>query len=301
MLLDIPLVVCRSYILQSSDFNKHFDLSQSSTNTKYNSIQRQTHHHRNNTTFATMPKKPPKPPTPPDLREARELPADEDQRDAHTYCHDLSCYGSRDDYHWGFQIYRTTYPPACTDFDFDRAIQVLNEYIRYSVFEDLSYDPSSGTITNSYASSAVATDKPERTLWRRLRNDIVQDQQLLDAAPTSKIKGLAKTWITSRGAGVAESSRYRFFLIIDEEVVRNLLQYPMPATLPPRRWQWYSIKFLDIEFRKSLLDHEQNYEGWAWAAASRLLQAWFLCRDMDALEVYTCDDEGRPLQSETGV
>lgn len=88
---------------------------------------------------------------------------------------------------------------------------------------------------------------------------------------------------------------------MDEEVVRNLLEYPMPATKPPRRWQWYSVKFLDIEFRKSLLDHEQNYEGCCWAAASRLLQAWFLCRDMDALEVYGCDDQGRPVQSETAI
>lgn len=247
-----------------------------------------------------MVKKPPKPPTPSDLREAREPPADEGARDAHTYCHELSCYASRDDYHWGFRIYRTAYPPACTDSDFDRAIQVLNEYIRYSVFEDLTCDPSSGAITNSCASSP-ATDKPEQALWCRLRNNIVQDQQLLDGAPTAKIKALAKTWIESCGASVAESSCYRFFLIIDEEVVRNLLQYPMPATLPPRRWQWYSVKVLDIEFRRSLLDHEQNYEGWAWAAASRLLQAWFLCRDMDALEVYTCDDQGRPVQSETGI
>ena len=242
-----------------------------------------------------MPKKPPKPPTPVDLREAREPPEDEDLRDAHTYCHELSCYASRDNYHWGFQIYRTAYPPSCSDTDLNRAIKVLNEYIRYSVFEDLTYDPS-GTITNSYSSSA-ATDKLEQALWRRLRNDIVQDQQVLDAAPAAKIKALAKAWIKK----VAESSRYRFLLIIDEEVVRNLLAYPMPATRPPRRWQWYSVKFLDIEFEESLLDCEQGYEGWAWAAAASLLQAWFLCRDMDALEVYTCDEEGRMVQSETAI
>ncbi|KAM0706011.1 hypothetical protein Q7P35_007371 [Cladosporium inversicolor] len=117
-----------------------------------------------------MVKKPPKPPTPADLREARESPKGEELRDAHTYCHELSCYGSRDDYHWGFRIYRTTHPPSCPDKDFSRAIQVLNEFIRYSCFEDLTYD-SSGTITDiSSGADAIATnDNPEQALWRRLR------------------------------------------------------------------------------------------------------------------------------------
>lgn len=75
----------------------------------------------------------------------------------------------------------------------------------------------------------------------------------------------------------------------------------MPAMQPPRRWQWYSVKALDVEWRSSLVDHKQDCEGWVWAAASRLLQAWFLCRDMDALKAYTCDDAGRPMQSETAI
>lgn len=130
----------------------------------------------------------------------------------------------------------------------------------------------------------------------------MQDQQQLDGVPAAKIKTLAKEYIASRGASISESSRYRFFLIIDEEVVRNLLEYPMPATRPPRRWQWYSVKVLDIEWRAWLVDYnEQGYEGLAWAAGARLLQAWFLCRDMDALEVFTCDEEGRFVQSETGI
>ena len=241
-----------------------------------------------------MPTEKPRPPKPADLSEAREPPKGEEDRDAHGYCHDISCYAGRDDYHWGFRIYRTSYPPACTDSDFDQAIQVLQEYIRYSCFEDIEYD-GSGNVTNA------SDDKPEQQLWARLRNDIVEDQTLLTNASPKRIKTLAKQWINSRSASIAESSRYRFFLIMDEEVVRDLLEYPMPATKPPRRWQWYSVKFLDIEFRKSLLDHEQNYEGCCWAAASRLLQAWFLCRDMDALEVYGCDDQGRPVQSETAI
>lgn len=241
-----------------------------------------------------MPAEKPRPPKPADLSQARAAPEGEEDRDAHSHCREISCYAGRDDYHWCFRIYRTTYSPACTDSDFNRALEVLQEYIRYSCFEDIEYD-GSGNITNA------SGDKPEQQLWKRLRNDVVQDQALLDGISTVDVKRLAKEWINSRGASIAESSRYRFFLIIDEEVVRNLLEYPMPATKPPRRWQWYSVKVLDVEFRRSLLDHDQNYEGWAWAAASRLLQAWFLCCDMDALEVYTCDDEGRPLQSETAI
>ena len=135
-----------------------------------------------------MPTEKPRPPKPADLSEAREPPKGEEDRDAHGYCHDISCYAGRDDYHWGFRIYRTSYPPACTDSDFDQAIQVLQEYIRYSCFEDIQYDDS-GNITN-------ASDvKPEQQLWHRLRNDIVQDQALLSNASPRKIKPLSKEWI----------------------------------------------------------------------------------------------------------
>jgi len=110
-----------------------------------------------------------KPPTTPDLIKARNSPDGEEQRDAHTYCHDFSCYAHRDDYNWGFRIYRTTYPPACPDSDLARAIQVLHEYIRYSCFEDLVYSPfgtGTGTGIKTYDAygnlTDVSSDSPEQ-------------------------------------------------------------------------------------------------------------------------------------------
>lgn len=130
----------------------------------------------------------------------------------------------------------------------------------------------------------------------------MQDPEQFDSASPAAIKQLALKWIESRGAKVAESSRYRFILIMDEEVVRNLLSFPVPVTECPDCITWYSVKFLDVEFRPGLLDPQwAGYEGWVWAAGWRLLQAWFLCRDMDALEMYRFDDDDRPLQSETAV
>ena len=132
-----------------------------------------------------MPTKKPKPPRPIDLIEAKEAPEGEEDRDAHGYCHEISCYAGRDDYHWGFRIYRTAYSPSCTDVDLNRAMKVLQEYMRYSCLEDIEYG-ASGNITNA------SDDKPEQQLWKRLRNDISQDQALLDGASTAGIKSLAK-------------------------------------------------------------------------------------------------------------
>jgi hypothetical protein len=132
-----------------------------------------------------MPTKKPKPPRPTDLTEAREAPEGEEDRDAHGYCHEISCYAGRDDYHWRFRVYRTAYAPSCSDGDFHQAIKVLQEYMRYACFKEIGYD-GSGNITNA------SNDKPEQQLWKRLRNDISQDQALLDGASTAGIKSLAK-------------------------------------------------------------------------------------------------------------
>lgn len=244
-----------------------------------------------------MPTEKPKPPRPRELTEARQPAAGQPEREAHTFCRELTKYAGRDDYHWGFRLLRTAYSPTCTDKDFEKAVEVLHEYMRYYCFQDIKYDDS-GNIVSQY------DDKPEQQLWQRLRNDIVQDQSLLDRASPSELQRLSREWIGSRGARIAESSRYRFFVIMDEKGVRNLLKFSTPVVAYPDQWQEYSVKLVDVEFDESQIDEEwrdpmEVYEGWSWAAAWKLPSAWFLCHEMEPDEVYTFDDDYRPMQCMT--
>lgn len=225
-----------------------------------------------------------------DLQEAKQAPEGED-RDAHIFCQDLFKYGGHV-YSWGYMAYRTACSPACANDDFDKAMEVLTEYVRYSCFMEIDYNGNGDPVDYS-------DDKPGRQLWQHFRNHAVQDRSTLDGASLSDIRRLAKRQIKSQGAKVSQSSRHRFFLIIDEEVVRNLLRLPVPILEHPDACRGYSAKVLDIEFHKSQLDPDfQNgvdiYEGWCWVAAWKLIEVWFLCRDLDATELMGFDDEHRP-------
>ena len=104
-------------------------------------------------------------------------------------------------YTWGFRIYRTTYGPpnkSSNDADFARAIEVLHEYMRYELF---SYDHGQ-SLTLDGAPNDTAQTHAKNVLWRRLRNDIVQDRGLLEGASPEKSS-------SSRANGIPRSTRGR--------------------------------------------------------------------------------------------
>jgi hypothetical protein len=68
------------------------------------------------------------------------------------------------DYTWGFRIYRTTYKRADSDFRFAKAIEILNEYIRYECF---SFD--------KFTEVSDPDFKASEQLWRRVRHEVIED------------------------------------------------------------------------------------------------------------------------------
>jgi hypothetical protein len=143
------------------------------------------------------------------------------------------------DYTWGFRIYRTTYNAPNSDARFAKALEVLNDYIRFSCFSRDENKPETIPPDDNTASEQ---------LWQRLRHDIVEDRELLEGASETpaKILEVAQNWVhLDRKATTSDGPRYRFFLVVDDEVIDHLLQLPMPAE-PQRSVPWiYSVKVYD--------------------------------------------------------
>lgn len=131
-------------------------------------------------------------------------------------CHKLLRLGKdgKGDYTWGYRIYRTTYNKPNSDVDFARAIEVFYEYIRDEVF---SY-------SNGEQVLEPVDGEANCQLWQRLRHNIVQDAGLLEGASESldKLTELHQDWVHSHpGAKVPDHSFYRYFLVVDDEVINH--------------------------------------------------------------------------------
>jgi hypothetical protein len=220
----------------------------------------------------------------------------------------LLCLGheGHGDYTWGFRIYRTTYKRPDSDSRFAKAIEVLNEYVRYECFSfDNTGEPKEASHPDSKASEQ---------LWQRLRHDVIEDRELLEGASEhpDKILKLAQDWVhLDRKATTGDSPRYRFFLVIDDEVIDQLLQLPMPARVTLNVPALYSVKVFDARFNSppefsggesdsdseadSEADSEgeefhEDFEGYFWSPARRLADLWFGGHDLPWEELLHWDD-----------
>lgn len=228
-------------------------------------------------------------------------------------------FEGRGDYTWGFRIYRTTYQDG-SDKKFAKAMEVLNEWIRDECF---SYD-----CDNRHGGDVVnppLDPKANEQLWLRLRNETVEDRELLEDATPDKILKLSQDWVhLDQQATTKDNPRYRFFLVIDEEVINQLLNLPKNPMLQTFQ-EVFSIKVYDARYNsppqfsggESDSDDEEvyneyedpdeamyGYEGWFWISASKLMYLWF-CDYQSDEELVTIDDSWdgikRFIHTETAI
>lgn len=149
--------------------------------------------------------------------------------------------------------------------------------------------------------------RSNQQLWQRLRNDVVQNPSYEGMSP-AQLQPTFKRWVHASGARASESSRYRFFIIMDSEVIQKLLQVSLPLGEDFEDWEMYSVKVFDAEFnpRQMRLRNPELYsaklvapltrdEGWFWAAGWRLGYLFFQECAEDRESVRTFDDQDRPL------
>jgi hypothetical protein len=189
------------------------------------------------------------------------------------------------DYTWGFRIYRTTYCHPNSDSRFAKALEVLNEYLRFACFS---------CVEKRHKDAPPADGKANEQLWKHLRNEIIEDRELLEGASSdpAKILELAQNWVHHDcKAQTRDSPRYRFCLVIDDEVIDHLLHLPLPPSKEKDIPGIYSVKVFDIRHdsdfscsetsdddesdRESIPGIEDFFDGCFWSPVHYLPQLWF--------------------------
>lgn len=196
------------------------------------------------------------------------------------------------------------YTPGIDDSDEEEDEEEMNEN------DNSDTDGDTDEEDKEEEQGEVIYDKANQQLRKKLRNEIILDPSL-EGASWAQLKQNFRQWIASRRVQESESSRYRFFVVVDEEVLRKLVRLPMPGTLitnPDKKM--YSVKVFDVEFEEShtRLEHAETFhpsvaaclaadKGWCWAAAWRLMQLWFVDRAIDGYLMRFFDKKGRPYHS----
>jgi hypothetical protein len=121
-------------------------------------------------------------------------------------------------------------------------------------------------------------------------------------------------WVhLDRKATTGDSPRFRFFLVVDDEVIDQLLQLPTPTRRTLDLLVLYSVKVYDARFN-SPSDHSggesgsdsdsetnseadsegesfhEDFEGYFWSPARKLADLWFCGHDLPWEELLHWDD-----------
>ena len=172
-------------------------------------------------------------------------------------------------------------------------------------------DDEDSSIESSEEYGEVVDDRSNQQLWQRLKNDVEQDLAL-DEAPHAQLQVLFKQWIYARGAIPSESSRYRFFIIMDQEVVQNLLSMGLPSSVSTTAVETLPVKVFDAEYKHVRLHNSKLFqprlvarvskdEGWFWAPASMLANLFFEDRTNEWEVVRSWDSQDQPIYRAAGL
>lgn len=209
---------------------------------------------------------------PDDLWDASEDQPGEGTRESRTWCEHIRHYGDKDDYTWGFSIYRTVYRPG-SDEQFATAINIIDQWVRYRVYFE----------TQPWTGEPEFEDPiPNDQVWQRYRNEVVQDPEL-EGASIETIAERHRARAERLGRVVEECSRDRFAIIIDRKILDRLLQSPPmgPGIKEPEDSNRFAVIAVDVE--GSCLN-PPRYEGWAWTPIAYLPDLWFDGRDCSGEE-----------------
>jgi hypothetical protein len=154
---------------------------------------------------------------------------------------------------------------------------MINRWVEYECFEE---------VRNTHTTTGAETQdyKAACEVWKRYSNIIIEDRDL-DSAPPETVRKKFQAWIESRGVSQNSTSRYRFCLVIDQDVLETLDRLPRPPTNDLQaKWQLYSLKVIDVE-----IDGERDHrypEGYRscmmtppWMLAHLYFHGRSLCED----------------------
>lgn len=184
---------------------------------------------------------------------------------------------------WGFTVWRTVFTPG-SDEKFAQALDIINQYVRHECYYDVNTakDPKN-----------LPDEAPNREIWQRFSNEVIEDRELDGASPKEVRDGFVD-WIAKRGREQSDTSRYRFCILIDEDVLEALCRFPPApeaAGWNAQKWQLYSMKAIDVELE---VGEDADYKYCMMLPPWRLARLYFVSFNQDSGAIRD-HDEGLPV------
>jgi hypothetical protein len=180
---------------------------------------------------------------------------------------------------WGFTVWRTVYTLG-SDSKFALALNLINQWVEFECFEEAKK-------SHNDDGSETLNHRAAREVWKRYSNVIIEDRDLDGAAPET-VRQKFEAWIKSREVSShVKPSRYRFCLLIDEDVLKTLGRFPTPPTHDLlAKWQLYSLKVIDIEIDGEKDDRfSRGYKSCTMTPPWMLAHIYFYCHNLESDEI----------------
>jgi hypothetical protein len=190
---------------------------------------------------------------------------------------------------WGFTIWRTVFTSG-SDPTFARALDIINQWVKHECFEQVKQShTSTGAETQDY--------KEAQEVWKRYDNVVIEDRTL-DGASSEAVRQKFLAWIEQKGVEQNKTSRYRYCILIDEDVLETLGRFPTPPSRKFReKWQVYSLKVIDVEIDGEEDDeYPRGYRCCIMIPPWLLAHIYFFCHNVGADEMRD-ETEGVPVYS----
>ena len=189
--------------------------------------------------------------------------------------------------HWGFSIWRTVFTPG-SDSAFARALDTINQWVKHECFTQTNRADVSTVIQDHDYNSACE-------VWKRYRNEVIEDRDLDSASPET-VRQRFMAWIESRGMEQNQTSRYRYCILIDKDVLETLNRLPAPPIEGRQEaWQRYSVKVIDVEIDGEDDDtYPRGYRSCIMMPPWLLAHIYFFCHNVEA-EKMRDEFEGIPV------
>lgn len=116
---------------------------------------------------------------------------------------------------------------------------------------------------------------------------VIEDRNLDGASPET-VRQRFEAWTAeNRVVSHMTPSRYRFCLLIDEDVLETLSRFPTPPTRDwSAKWQLYSLKVIDVEIDGEKDDrYTCGYKSCIMTPPRMLAHIYFYCHNIGAEEM----------------
>jgi hypothetical protein len=179
---------------------------------------------------------------------------------------------------WGFTVWRTVFTLG-SDSTFARALDTIDQWVKHECFEEVKR-------THTDAGDETHQYKAAHECWRRYEKVVMEDRELDGASPET-VRQKFQAWIASRGVEHNQTSRYRYCILIDEDVLETLSRFPSPPLEgEEEKWQLYSLKVIDVEIDGGEDDeYPRGYRSCIMTPPWMLAHLYFYCHNVGADEM----------------